>query len=314
MTPSSFHKEKCDTVPDELKTSAWYTHHCTAVSLIAIGCLGAMQTRSSDVMHHRIVTPTSGRCTILPSAAGTERQFSADMLINCLCISPTALVFQPPFCRKRPLFCLQWVKKLRVINPALPAKAAIVQKAAKRQPPTSQGSTQAKKSCTRNTPVSTCMHSIPTVPAIASTMQTPTKSKIPLPIVSATRAAVNVPAPGSDKLKAPPSVAWLRLAIATLQRYTSITIVDRSSNPQPINSVECQEIYPHVLDKVTGDGHCGFRALAKSITGTDSNHAAIRAAVAAFMRQSCSGRRRPWIVNTKTIADYIQLSHMDTTG
>ena len=144
--------------------------------------------------------------------------------------------------------------------------------------------TQSKKSCTRNTPVSTGTHSIPTVPVIASTMQTPTKSKTPLPIASATCAAVNIPAPGSDKLNPPPSVAWLRLAIATLQRYTSITIVDRSSNPQPINSVECQEIYPHVLDKVTGDGHCGFRARAKSITGTDSNHVAIRAAVVAFMR------------------------------
>ena len=132
-------------------------------------------------------------------------------------------------------------------------------------------------------------------------MQMATKSKIPLPIVSATHAAVNVPAPGSDKLKPPPSVARLRLATATLQLYTSIEIVDKSSNPQPINSVECQEIYLHVLDKVTGDGHCGFRALAKSITGTDSNHAAIRAAVVVFMRQSCSGRRRPSIVSTKTL-------------
>ena len=132
-------------------------------------------------------------------------------------------------------------------------------------------------------------------------MQMATKSKIPLPIASATHAAVNVPAPGSDKLKPPPSVARLRLATATLQLYTSIEIVDKSSNPQPINSVECQEIYLHVLDKVTGDGHCGFRALAKSITGTDSNHAAIRAAVVVFMRQSCSGRRRPSIVSTKTL-------------
>ena len=103
--------------------------------------------------------------------------------------------------------------------------------------------------------------------------------------------------------------------ICTLRQYTSIKIVDRSSNPQPIISVECQEIYLHVLDKVTGDGHCGFRALAKSLTGTDSNHVVIRAAVVVvFMRQSCSGCRRPWIVSTKTIADYIQLSHMDTTG
>ena len=100
-----------------LPVGAWYsTHHCTAIGLIVIGHLGAMQTRSSDVMHHRIVTPTSGCCTILPSPAGTEWQLSADMLMNCLCISSAALVCQPPFCRKRPLFYLQWVKKLRVIN------------------------------------------------------------------------------------------------------------------------------------------------------------------------------------------------------
>ena len=40
--------------------------------------------------------------------------------------------------------------------------------------------------------------------------------------------------------------------------------------------VQCQAIYPHVLDKVTGDGHCGYRALAKAITGTDSNHAELQ--------------------------------------
>ena len=201
-----------------------------------------------------------------------------------------------------------------VTFPAHPAKAATMQKGAKRMLPTAQGSTQSKKSCAKNAPVSTGTHSNPTVPAIATTMQTTAKSIIPLPIVSATPAAVNVPAPGSDELKPPPNVAWIRLAIATLQQYTSITIVDRSSNPQPINAVECQEIYPHILDKVTGDGHCGFRALAKSITGTDSNHAALRAVVVAFMQQSCSGRRRPWIVGTKSIAEYIQLSHTGTTG
>ena len=32
------------------------------------------------------------------------------------------------------------------------------------------------------------------------------------------------------------------------------------------------------------------------------------------MHQSCSGRRRPWIVGTKSIAEYLQLSHMDTSG
>ena len=73
-----------------------------AISFIRIGCFGAMQTRSSDVMHPRIVTPTSESCTILPFPAGTDWQFSADILVNCLCISPNALVCQAPFRRKWP--------------------------------------------------------------------------------------------------------------------------------------------------------------------------------------------------------------------
>ena len=91
-----------------------------------------------------------------------------------------------------------------------------MQKAAKRMPPTAQGSTQSKKSCTRNAPVSTGMHSIPAVPAIATTMQMTTKSIIPLPIASPTPAAV--PAPGSDELKRPPNVPWVKLVIATQVR------------------------------------------------------------------------------------------------
>ena len=132
--------------------------------------------------------------------------------------------------------------------------------------------------------------------------------------MSSSTPAQTVPAPGYDELKPPPDLAWQQQAIATLQRYTSITIVDRTSAPQPINSIECQEIYQHLLDKVTSDGHSGFRALSKSITGTESNHTAIRAAVVTFMQHSCAGRRRPWIVSAKSIDDNITLSHMDTTG
>ena len=126
--------------------------------------------------------------------------------------------------------------------------------------------------------------------------------------------AAVVPAPGSGELKPPPDVEWMKQAIATLQRYTSVPFVDRSSAPDPINSAECSEILPHLLDKATGDGHCGFRALSKSITGTEANHGAVRAAVVAFMRSSCAGRRRPWLVSTKSIDDYIQQTKMDTTG
>ena len=121
----------------------------------------------------------------------------------------------------------------------------------------------------------------------------------------ATPTTVLMPVPGSTELKPSPDMGWQKQAIATLQMYTSIPFVDRTSAPEPRNSAECAEIFPH-LDKCAGDGHCGFRALSKSITGTEANHGAFRAAVVAFMRPSCSGRRRPWLVNTKSIDDYIQ--------
>ena len=58
----------------------------------------------------------------------------------------------------------------------------------------------------------------------------------------------------------------------------------------------------------------GGLALSKSITGIESNHAAFRAAVVTFMRSSCVGRRRPWLVNAETIVGYISQTLMDTTG
>ena len=133
-------------------------------------------------------------------------------------------------------------------------------------------------------------------------------------IARATPAVLHVPAAGSAELKPPPDMAWQKQAIATLQKYTSVPFVDRTSAPEPINSEKCSEILPHLLDKATGDGHCGFRALSKSITGTEANHAAFRAAVVALMHSSCAGRKRPWLVSTGTIDDYIQQTNIDTTA
>lgn len=198
------------------------------------------------------------------------------------------------------------------ISPATPAIGTSLQKPAKRHAASAKGSSTSKRSCGKNTPTSPSAQST-AVPALSTKGQKTTKGKKLLAMSSSTPAQ-NVPAPGSDELKPPPDLAWQQQAIATLQRYTSTTIVDRTSAPQPINSIKCQEIYLHLLDKVTADGHCGFRALSKSITGTESNHTAIRAAVVTFIQHSCAGRKRPWIVSTKSIDEYITLSHMDTTG
>ena len=79
--------------------------------------------------------------------------------------------------------------------------------------------------------------------------------------IAHTTAVVNVPFIGSGELKPPPDIGWQKQASAT-------PFMHRSSAPEPINSAECSEILPHLLDKDTGDGHCGFRALSRSITAT----------------------------------------------
>ena len=172
------------------------------------------------------------------------------------------------------------------VPPAAAAKVSKLQKARKRNASSTRFSTSSKRSCVGNATASTSTHA---------------------------SAAVHL-APGNGQLKPPPNMGWQKQAIATLQRFTSIPIVDRSHTPEPTNSAACPEIHPHLLDRVIGDGHCGFRALSKSITGTETNYSAFRAAVVAFMRCSCAGRRRPWLVSARSIDDYIQQTNMDTTG
>ena len=72
-------------------------------------------------------------------------------------------------------------------------------------------------------------------------------------------------------------------AIATLQKYTTIQIIDKTTEPDQINPKPGPEIYPYIQEEVLGDGNCGFRALSKQITGTEFNHAVIRAALVQCM-------------------------------
>ena len=106
--------------------------------------------------------------------------------------------------------------------------------------------------------------------------------------------AVVVPALEKGVLKPPPDVHWQKQAIATLQKLTPIPFVNRTLLLTPQNLLcVCPEMHLHLLDRATGDGHCGFRALSKSITGTEANHSAFREVIVAFMRCSCVGRRKP---------------------
>lgn len=133
--------------------------------------------------------------------------------------------------------------------------------------------------------------------------------------------STNIPySPSSSTNLAPkpsPPLQWKQQAIATLQKYTSMLIIDRNANPDLTTYEECPEINPHLLNRVIGDGHCGFRALSKAITGTEVNHIAFRAATVAFMKSSCADRRRPWIVQRTlypTIDAYIDHRHMTSNG
>ena len=57
--------------------------------------------------------------------------------------------------------------------------------------------------------------------------------------------------------------------------YTGTLIPNvAESMDSDLNSYEvCQEIQPHLLDRIAGDGNCDFRTL--SIIKTESNHAAL---------------------------------------
>ena len=50
-----------------------------------------------------------------------------------------------------------------------------------------------------------------------------------------------------------------------------------------IKAVECQENFPYIRDEIIGDGNCFFRAVSKSVTGTQKNHKAFRKAIVNFM-------------------------------
>ena len=212
--------------------------------------------------------------------------------------------------------------------PHEPDAASKVQNAVKRNASSTE-STNFKRSCLSNAMVSSCVHTPAPIKASkvhnakrhASTTQkanVASKRRCEANVTASTSASVSpvtiVSTPESVDLKLPPDVEWQKQAISILQRHTIIPFVDRSSTPAPPNFAQCPEIHPHLLDKATGDGHCGFRALSKSITGTEDNHSAFRAAIVAFMRYSCAGRRRPWLVSNRSIDEYIQQVNMDTTG
>ena len=92
-----------------------------AMSFAMAGIIGALQSIPPhccpcEVVHPGLVKPAYARDQVLTSPPGAAWQFSADLVVKRLNISPVTLVCQTPFCRNRPLLRLQWLKKLRPIK------------------------------------------------------------------------------------------------------------------------------------------------------------------------------------------------------
>lgn len=79
--------------------------------------------------------------------------------------------------------------------------------------------------------------------------------------------------PSSDKV-------WMQEAQNVIYRYSGVSLVQCQ---ELVEQVPCSELLPHIGDQVIGDGACLFRAISKSITGTQDNHYALRLAVVNFM-------------------------------
>ena len=66
-----------------------------------------------------------------------------------------------------------------------------------------------------------------------------------------------------------------------LKRWTGTSLEYREEDA--LIKLEIDDISPHQVDEIVGDGHCFFRAISKAITGTQSYHADFRKAVVEWM-------------------------------
>ena len=84
----------------------------------------------------------------------------------------------------------------------------------------------------------------------------------------------------SDIVVNPPDQEWISKAMGYLHNWSKVTIDAYREADQIM--VE-DSVAPHLVDTIVGDGHCLFRAIAKIITGSQTNHGAVRQAVVQWM-------------------------------
>ena len=82
-----------------------------------------------------------------------------------------------------------------------------------------------------------------------------------------------------------PGKLWQREKISILSQYSKMSVVDKVSSPDCVRPLPCNEIAPHIRMRVLGDGNCLFRAVSRHVTGTESNHYAVRKAAVQFLRE-----------------------------
>ena len=106
-----------------------------------------------------------------------------------------------------------------------------------------------------------------------------------------------------------------------------MSVVDKVSSPNRVRSLQCNEISPHIRVRVQGDGNCLFRAISKHVTGTESNHYAVRKAAVNYLHQNSflieyiltgvdapvEPHERRVFFNTK-VHEYLENSHMAEFG
>ena len=67
-----------------------------------------------------------------------------------------------------------------------------------------------------------------------------------------------------------------------------MSVVDKVSTPDCVRPLQCDEIAPHIRARVQGDGNCLFRAISRHVTGTESNHYAVRRAAIQYRKKNPS--------------------------
>ena len=77
-----------------------------------------------------------------------------------------------------------------------------------------------------------------------------------------------------------PTEEWKSAARDVIAKLSRCELTARS---QRVQKIPCRDIEPHIRDRVQGDGNCLFRAFSKEVTGTESNHRAVRQAILNFM-------------------------------